>query len=154
MDMAAMASVLASSGARKEAQQLLNQLRTMMKQRYVCPYETAAIYVGLGKKNEAFQWLEKGYESRESCMVYLKTDPIQNSFRMLDRKVTQEAAAVFPEFEVGCLDQVLHEGSRLLAPQGCRAHNGEADRPSHPGNELFPCLVITRPGAETDDVFQ
>jgi TolB-like protein/Tfp pilus assembly protein PilF len=81
MDMAAMASVLATSGARTEAEQLLNQLRTMMKQRYVCPYETAAIYVGLGKKNDAFQWLEKGYESRESCMIYLKTDPTFDPLR-------------------------------------------------------------------------
>ena len=76
-----MASVLATSGERTEAEELLNKLRKMMKQRYVCPYETAAIYVGLGKKNEAFRWLEKGYESRESCMIYLKTDPMFDPLR-------------------------------------------------------------------------
>jgi len=32
----------------------------------------------------------------------------QNSFGMLDSKISQEAAAVFPEFEVSCLDQILH----------------------------------------------
>ena len=73
---------------------------------------------------------------------------------MLDSEVAQKAAAVFPEFEVGYLDQVFHQGSRKLAPQAGRAHNGEADGPSHPGDKFLPRLVITRPGAETDDVFQ
>src|SRR5713226_1020289 len=78
----------------------------------------------------------------------------QNSFRMLDSEGAQEAAAVFPKFEVSCLDQVFHPRPRRLFPQAGRAHNGEADGPSHPGNEFLPCLVITRPGAETDEVFQ
>jgi hypothetical protein len=52
------------------------------------------------------------------------------------------------------LAQVLHEGPRMLVPQGGRSHNGEADGPSRPGNEFLPRLVITSPGAETDDVFQ
>src|SRR5271157_1910681 len=73
---------------------------------------------------------------------------------MLDSKVPQEAAGVFPEFEVGYLDQVLHQGPRRLAPQGGRAHDGEADGLSDPENELLPRLVITRAGAETDDVLQ
>ena len=33
----------------------------------------------------------------------------QNSFGTLDSKVPQEAAAAFPEFEVGYLDQILHQ---------------------------------------------
>src|SRR6266436_714545 len=78
----------------------------------------------------------------------------QNCVRILDSEVAQEAAAVFPEFEVGYLDQVFHQESRRLAPQRGCAHNGEADGLSHPGNEFLPRLVITRPGAETDDVFQ
>jgi hypothetical protein len=78
----------------------------------------------------------------------------QNCVRMLDSEVAQEAATVFPEFEVGYLDQVFHQGSRRLAPPVGRARNGEADGLSHPANEFLPCLVITRPGAETDDVFQ
>lgn len=81
MDMAAMAGVLATSGARPEAEDLLNKLKTMMKQRYICPYETATIYVGLGEKEEAFRWLEKGYETRENCMIYMKTDPAFDPLR-------------------------------------------------------------------------
>src|SRR5713101_67112 len=78
----------------------------------------------------------------------------QNSFRMLDSKGAQEAAAIFPEFEVRYLDEILHHGTRRLFPPRGHPHNGEADGPSHPGNEFLPCLVITRPGAETDEVFQ
>ncbi len=73
-ELAAMGGVFAVSGARPEAEELLNKLKTMRKQRYICPFGTAEIYVGLDKKNEAFQWLENGYGSRENCMIYLKTD--------------------------------------------------------------------------------
>src|SRR5438876_1469995 len=78
----------------------------------------------------------------------------QNSFGAVDSKVPQQTAAPFPEFEIGYLDQVLYQRPRRLAPERGRAHNGEADRPSHPGDELLPCLVITGPGAEADHVCQ
>src|SRR5260370_4852265 len=78
----------------------------------------------------------------------------QNCVRMLDSEVAQEAAAVFPEFGVRYLVQVIHDRPSTLATPAGRAHNGEADGLSSPGNEFLPCLVITRPGAETDDVFQ
>ena len=66
----------------------------------------------------------------------------QNSFRMLDSEVSKEAAPTFPEFEVGPLEQLLHQGPRRLAPQRSRANNGEADGPSYPANEL---AVVTIP---------
>src|SRR5262245_35212068 len=78
----------------------------------------------------------------------------QNGFRMLDGKVPQKAAAVFPEFEVGYLGQVLYQRSGRLAPQGGRSHHGKTDRPSDPGNELLPGVIIPRSCAKTDDVLQ
>src|SRR5258708_28268669 len=78
----------------------------------------------------------------------------ENCVGILDSEVAQEVAAVCTEFDVGYLDQVFNQESRRLAPQRGCAHNGEADGLSHPGNEFLPRLVITRPGAETDDVFQ
>ena len=77
-----------------------------------------------------------------------------NSFGMLHSKVAQEAAAVFPEFDVGDLDEILHHGARRLAPQRRRPHYGQADGLSDPGNELLPRVVIARAGAETNEVFQ
>src|SRR6185369_9528858 len=78
----------------------------------------------------------------------------QNSFRALDGKVAQKASASFPEFYVGYLYQVLHQGSRRLSPHGSRTHNYEAEGPSNSGNKLLPRLVVTRSGAQTDHVFQ
>jgi len=73
---------------------------------------------------------------------------------MLHSKVLQEASASFPELEVGYLGQVFHEGPGRFSPQGRRAHNDMADGLFDPGNELLPCIFITRPGAEKDEVFQ
>src|SRR5437763_1392453 len=78
----------------------------------------------------------------------------QNRFGALDSKVAQQAAAAFPEFEVGYLDQILHQRARRLAPARGRTHNSEADGPSHPRDELLPCFIVTRSGAEADHVFQ
>ncbi len=77
----------------------------------------------------------------------------QNGFRPLDSKVTQQSTAALPKFEIGRLDQVLHQRARRLAPPRGGAHNGEADGPSDPRNELLPGLVIARFGAEAHDVF-
>ena len=77
----------------------------------------------------------------------------QGGVGILDSKIPQEAAAVFPEFEIGRLNQILHQRSRRVPPKGDHAHHGKADGLSHPRNELLPGLVISA-GAETDNVFQ
>ena len=41
----------------------------------------ARICTGLGETDEAFQWLEKAYEQRDSDMVWLKTWPGFDSLR-------------------------------------------------------------------------
>ncbi len=42
--------------------------------RYVAPYHIATVYVGLQKKDEAFQWLERAYQGRDEWLLYLKID--------------------------------------------------------------------------------
>src|SRR6185437_3770751 len=73
---------------------------------------------------------------------------------MLDGKVPQETAAVFPEFDVGYLDQILHHRLESLAPEMGRAHNREADRLSNTRNKLLPRCLVTRSGTETDNIFE
>ena len=73
--------VYAVSGRRAEAMKVLEELRDQAKQRFVCPYETATVYVGLGETDEAFKWLERGYQDRSRCMVWLKVDPRFDSVR-------------------------------------------------------------------------
>lgn len=43
-------------GKRGEAQKILDEL---LKRRDATPYSIAGIYVGLGEKDRAFEWLEK-----------------------------------------------------------------------------------------------
>jgi hypothetical protein len=44
-----------------------------------CPgspwYETALVYAGLGKKDDAFAWLEQALQVRDKGMTYLLVDP-------------------------------------------------------------------------------
>jgi serine/threonine-protein kinase len=73
--LAMLGGVYAVSGRRAEAMKVLEELKKQAKQRFVCPYETGTVYVGLGETEEAFKWLEKGYQERSQCMVWTKTDP-------------------------------------------------------------------------------
>ena len=47
------------SGRKSEAERELKQLLRLSKKQYVSPYEIALIYVGLGQKDQALNWLEK-----------------------------------------------------------------------------------------------
>ncbi len=78
---AMLSGVYAVSGERGEAEKQLKELVEISKQRYVCPYEIATAYVGLGNKEEAFLWLEKAYRARSACMPFLKTEPRFDSVR-------------------------------------------------------------------------
>lgn len=71
----------AAANRRSEAQAILQQLSALSKQKYVPPYPIAAIYAALGQKNEAFAWLERAYDERDSWMDYLGLDPRLNGLR-------------------------------------------------------------------------
>ena len=61
-----------------KARELLGQLTAQSAQRWIDPLWTAAIYLGLGDKDGAFQWLEKGYHERSPAMVYIKTPHLES----------------------------------------------------------------------------
>jgi TolB-like protein/Tfp pilus assembly protein PilF len=62
---------LAKSGKRDEAVKLLGELKQESKGNYVQGYTFALIYVGLGDKEEALNWLEKQMSSRaETASTY------------------------------------------------------------------------------------
>jgi tetratricopeptide (TPR) repeat protein len=67
--------VYATSSQRGEAQKLLDQLQEEAKHKNVSPCNIARIYEGLGRKDEAFAWLEKAYAERDSNVTNLKVDP-------------------------------------------------------------------------------
>jgi tetratricopeptide (TPR) repeat protein len=71
----------AMSGQREKAQQVLDALNKLSKESYVSPFFIAAIYGGLGDKDQAFVWLQKAYHERSGLLVYLKVVPMLDSLR-------------------------------------------------------------------------
>ena len=74
----------AVAGRRTEAQRMLDQLKKQLsRQKFVPADAMGHIYVGLGEKGKAFEWLEKGYESHSLGLagVDLKVDPLWDPLR-------------------------------------------------------------------------
>ncbi|MGZ8831613.1 MAG: winged helix-turn-helix domain-containing protein [Thermoanaerobaculia bacterium] len=65
----------AVSGRAAEARKVLEDLHGLSKQRYVSPYHFATIHVALGERDEAFQWLDKAYDERETRLTVLRFAP-------------------------------------------------------------------------------
>jgi serine/threonine protein kinase/tetratricopeptide (TPR) repeat protein len=73
----------AVAGRRVEAQKVLDKLNGLSKQKYVAAVSKVGIYVGLGERNTAVEWLEKAYEDRSigSTFSRIKLDPIFDPLR-------------------------------------------------------------------------
>lgn len=72
----------AKVGRRQQALEILDELFANMAQgKYVMPPQVAIIYAELQEKEQAFNWLEKGFEERSPWMVYLNTDPRYDGLR-------------------------------------------------------------------------
>jgi serine/threonine-protein kinase len=71
----------AISGDRPKAEQTLRELEEMSKRRYVNSTAFADIYLGLGEKEKALDWLDKAYENQESACWLLRVDPIYDGVR-------------------------------------------------------------------------
>ena len=54
---------------------LLNELQQRSKREYVSPVAVAMIHTGLGDRDQAFAWLEKAYQDRDTVLVYYLRDP-------------------------------------------------------------------------------
>ena len=55
--------LLAKTGRREQALNMLDRLRHAATTRYVSPYNFAIVYLGLGQKEEAIRFLEQTYEA-------------------------------------------------------------------------------------------
>lgn len=75
----------ALAGRKREALKIVAEQEKLSRQQYVSPYLIARIYAGLGDKEHAFKWLEKGYEERSDQLIRLKTDPTFDNLRSDDR---------------------------------------------------------------------
>ena len=72
---------LAVSGDRAKAEQFLRDFEDKAKQRYVTPAASMVVYIGLGEKEKALEWLEKSYADRDPRLAFLKVEPIYDSLR-------------------------------------------------------------------------
>lgn len=76
------------SGRNDKAQKVLDELKQRSDQGYIPPGYFAWVYLGLGEKDQALDWLEKAYEERASWLVFLKVDPLFDSLREDPRFIT------------------------------------------------------------------
>jgi TolB-like protein/DNA-binding winged helix-turn-helix (wHTH) protein/Tfp pilus assembly protein PilF len=89
---ASLAHVYALSGDRTKAEKILNELKQKSTNNNVS-YQIAEIYIGLGDKDQGFQWLENAYEDRSEWLTWIaiepKLDPIRGDpkFEQLLRRM-------------------------------------------------------------------
>ncbi len=65
----------------REALEILRDLLEESKQNYVPPYSIALIYTGLGKQNEALEWLQKAFVEHSHWRGWLSLTPELDSLR-------------------------------------------------------------------------
>jgi len=73
--------ILARAGNRTEAKTIIEQLKEQSRQRYVAPSLIALIYSALAENDEAFEWLEKAYEVRDSFLLYHQAGSYSDGLR-------------------------------------------------------------------------
>jgi tetratricopeptide (TPR) repeat protein len=75
------AHAYAVSGRPAVARNVLARLERMRATKYVPAVYIALVYVGLGEKDRAFQWLDRAYQERCEYLVYLPTEPLADPIR-------------------------------------------------------------------------
>jgi DNA-binding winged helix-turn-helix (wHTH) protein/TolB-like protein/Tfp pilus assembly protein PilF len=72
---------LARWGETDEARAVLGELLNLSQRHYVPPYGLAVAYNGLGEKDKALDYLEKGLAEKDLRMVFLKVEPFWDNLR-------------------------------------------------------------------------
>ena len=60
---------------------MTKDLEQAAQQSYIPPYWMAALHAGLDHKERAFEWLEKGYDERDTLLAMITTEPIFDRLR-------------------------------------------------------------------------
>lgn len=71
----------ARAGNRGEAERICRDLQHQAEKEGVGAYEVAFIDAALGKREEAFKWLDVAYQQHDSGLKYLKVDPCLDPLR-------------------------------------------------------------------------
>jgi TolB-like protein/Flp pilus assembly protein TadD len=104
--LALMGHEYAVSGDKVDAEKTLIKLTETSNRKYVPAVYFALVYIGLGRKDDAFRWLDKAFDERCEYLVYLGSEPLADPLRgdprfarLLSRlglKPAMAAAAVRP----------------------------------------------------------
>jgi len=73
--------LLAKLGHTDKAQEVLNTLEAVSRERYVPPYAMALLHAGLGQRDKALEQLERGFDTRDVHLIFLPVDPKWDAFR-------------------------------------------------------------------------
>jgi TolB-like protein/Tfp pilus assembly protein PilF len=65
----------AQAGRQADAERIMSELLATADRQYVCPFEVAAAFAAMGRKEEAFQWMNKSIADRADCMIWLREEP-------------------------------------------------------------------------------
>jgi len=80
-EVVALRQAYAKSGIRGYYLWEIRRLREESKRRYVSPAAFACLFAALGEKDQAFSYLEKAYEDRDSILPGLQVDPLFDFLR-------------------------------------------------------------------------
>jgi serine/threonine-protein kinase len=82
---AMLAHAYAASGQGDEAQKILDDLIAGSQKGAIPAFDVAVVYTGMGRKDEALEWLEKAYRERSYRLVYAGVDPLFDPLRSDER---------------------------------------------------------------------
>jgi hypothetical protein len=66
---------------RQNGSSIIDELKRLSGQEYVPSTSIALVYAGLGEKDQAFAWLDKGCEERSFQLQWIKIEPRLDSLR-------------------------------------------------------------------------
>ena len=70
-----------AAGRSQDARKTLVRLAALRTQRYVPAYDTAIVYMGLGEKDRAFEWLEKARGERHGWLMLWRRSHLFDDLR-------------------------------------------------------------------------
>jgi tetratricopeptide (TPR) repeat protein len=73
--------ILAKTGRRDEAREVLTTLEALAHARYVPPYAMALLHAGLGERDAVFTWLDRAFDAHDVHLLYLPVDPKWDPYR-------------------------------------------------------------------------
>ena len=94
---ALLATLHALAGKRSEARKLLDEVQDLSKRAYFQPSNIARIYAALQERDQAFTWLEKGYQGRDGGLLWFFADPASDPLRDDPRFQDLQRRMKFPD---------------------------------------------------------